>query len=249
MATKRYEMTATRRGQPRTFGHIDMKNSAGTAELYFYGDIVDDELVAAYWGGSCPQEIADFVNGLDPNQPVTIYFNSGGGDVFAGLAIYNILTRHQGQKNGVVDGLCASIASVILMACDSRKIGTGAQLMVHDPWTWTEGNAAQLRSTADNLDQAAESILDVYMTAAADGVTRDQIADLMHNETWLRGEKAAEFFRVDTVDSPAVAAAASALFGSYKHLPAALTAEERAKEKQNQLRDELLGDLCLYGTH
>ena len=140
MATirKRYELKAKDRGQVKTFGRIEMVNQATCAELYLYGDIVDDELTAAWFGGNYPQEIADFVAGLSPNQPLTIYFNSPGGDVFAGLAIYNVLKRHQGRKTGKVDGMAASIASVILMACDDRVVNTGAQVMIHDPWTWAD---------------------------------------------------------------------------------------------------------------
>lgn len=241
---KRYTLKAKRNGQVKNYGYIDMKNQGATAELYLYGDIVDDELVAAYYGGSCPQEIADFVAGLSQNQPLTIYFNSAGGDVFAGLAIYNILKRHQGRKTGQVDGMAASIASVILMSCDERVVNTGAQVMIHDPWTYAAGNARQLRDVAAQLDQAAESILDVYMTATVEGVTRDQIAGMMHAETWMRGEAAAEYFDLRTAEAPAAAAAASDLIRSYNNLP-----DELKEEAHNKKRAEaLLDDLCLYGT-
>ena len=194
LKTKRYDMKGTRNGKVEARGYIDMKATDTGAELYLYGDIVDDELVAAYFGGTCPQAIADFVNGLNPNAPVTIYFNSPGGDVFAGLAIQNILKRHAGKKTGQVDGMAASIASVILMGCDEIVVNTGAQIMVHDPWTYVQGNARTLREVADQLDQAKESILDVYMTKTREGVSRDQVAGLMEAETWMRGEKAAEYF-------------------------------------------------------
>lgn len=245
---KRYTLKTKKNGQVKNCGYIDMKNSAGAAELYLYGDIVDDELTATYFGGSCPQEIADFVAGLSPNQPLTIYFNSPGGDVFAGLAIYNVLKRHQGRKTGQVDGMAASIASVILMACDDRVVNTGAQVMIHDPWTYAAGNAGQLRDMADQLDQAAESILDVYMTATVEGVARDTIAGLMHAETWMRGEAAAEWFDLRTADAPAVAAAASDLIKNYANLPEALRRAEQEKTTNEKRAEALLNDLCLYGT-
>ena len=102
LKTKRYDMKATRQGKIEARGYIDMKATETGAELYLYGDIVDDELTAAYFGGHCPQAIADFVNGLNPNAPMTIYFNSPGGDVFAGLAIHSVrdpdgLRRDRGQ--------------------------------------------------------------------------------------------------------------------------------------------------------
>lgn len=248
LKTKRYDMKATRQGKIEASGYIDMQATETGAELYLYGDIVDDELTAAYFGGHCPQAIADFVNGLNPNTPMTIYFNSPGGDVFAGLAIQNILKRHAGKKTGKVDGMAASIASVILMGCDEIVVNTGAQIMVHDPWTYATGNARDLREVADQLDNAKESMLDVYMGKAREGVTRDKIADLLSAETWLRGDRAAEYFDLSTKEAPAAAAAASGLFASYKNLPEELKAEEAQKKANAERAKALLDDLYLYGT-
>lgn len=248
LKTKRYDMKATRQGKIEASGYIDMQATETGAELYLYGDIVDDELTAAYFGGHCPQAIADFVNGLNPNTPMTIYFNSPGGDVFAGLAIQNILKRHAGKKTGKVDGMAASIASVILMGCDEIAVNTGAQIMVHDPWTYATGNARDLREVADQLDNAKESMLDVYMGKAREGVTRDKIADLLSAETWLRGDRAAEYFDLSTKEAPAAAAAASGLFASYKNLPEELKAEEAQKKANAERAKALLDDLYLYGT-
>lgn len=248
LKTKRYDMKATRQGKVEVRGYIEMQATGTGAELYLYGDIVDDELTAACFGGHCPQAIADFVDGLNPNAPMTIYFNSPGGDVFAGLAIQNILKRHAGKKTGVVDGMAASIASVILMGCDEIVVNTGAQIMVHDPWAYAAGNSRDLREVADQLDNAKESMLDVYMGKAREGVTREQIADLLSAETWMRGERAAEYFDLTTKEAPAAAAAASSLFGSYKNLPEELKAEEAQKKTNAERAKALLDDLYLYGT-
>lgn len=248
LKTKRYDMKATRQGKVVTRGYIGMKATENGAELYLYGDIVDDELTAAYFGGHCPQEIADFVNGLNPNTPMTIYFNSPGGDVFAGLAIHSVLKRHTGKKIGQVDGMAASIASAILMGCDEIVVNTGAQIMVHDPWTYAAGNSRNLRDVADQLDNAKESMLDVYMGKAREGVTREQVADLLSAETWLRGEKAAEYFELGTKEAPAAAAATSTLFGGYKNLPEELKAAEAQKKTNAERAKALLDDLYLYGT-
>lgn len=248
LMNKRYEMKGTVRGKVKSRGYIDMKATATGAELYLYGDIVDDALTAAYFGGTCPQEIADFIGSLNANAPVTIYFNSPGGDVFAGLAIQNILKRHAGRKTGQVDGMAASIASAILMGCDEVLVNTGAQIMVHDPWTYGSGNSRALRETADQLDEAKESMLDVYMTKAREGVTREQIDALLAAETWMRGEKAAEYFDLGLKEAPAVAAAASDLFGRYQNLPEDLKEAENKKKSDAELKKALLDDLYLYGT-
>lgn len=120
--------------------------------------------------------------------------------------------------------------------------------MVHDPWTYTAGNSRDLRDVADQLDNAKESMLDVYMGKAREGVTREQVADLLSAETWLRGEKAAEYFELGTKEAPAAAAAASDLFGSYKNLPEELKAEEARKKTDAERAKALLDDLYLYGT-
>lgn len=245
---KRYEMKEAARGKVKLRGYIDMRASANGAELYLYGDIVDDALTAAYFGGTCPQEIADFIGGLAPNDPVTIYFNSPGGDVFAGLAIHSVLKRHQGRKIGQVDGMAASIASTILMGCDEVVVNTGAQIMVHDPWTYVSGNARALREVAGQLDEAKESLLDVYMTKARENVSRDQMAALMAAETWMRAEKAAEYFDLGVKEAPAVAAAVSDLFGKYGNLPEELKEEENRKKKEAEQAKALLDDQYLYGT-
>ena len=74
---------------------------------------------------------------------MNIYINSGGGSVFAGIAIYNMLKRYQGKKTVHVDALAGSIASVIAFAdSDMPTIPSNAYLMIHKPWAGCEGNAS-----------------------------------------------------------------------------------------------------------
>ena len=105
-----------------------------TADLYFYGDIVSD-----WWGAwqeedQYPDAIKNFLaeaNGRDLN----IYINSGGGSVFAGIAIYNMLKRYQGKKHCFVDALAGSIASLFpFVDSDKPTIPKNAYLMIHKPW-------------------------------------------------------------------------------------------------------------------
>ena len=89
--------------------------------LNFYGDICMYDYSGyggEYANDKCPQQVADFFNQIEPDKPVEIHFNSGGGEVFAGIAIANIIKAHAGETVGYVDGIAASIASVILCACD-----------------------------------------------------------------------------------------------------------------------------------
>ena len=120
---------------------LTVKNETLTsADLYFYGDIVSD-----WWGAwtdadQYPEAIRDFLKEQD-GKALNIYINSGGGSVFAGLAIYNMLLRHKGFKTVYVDGMAASIASVIALAGDRVIIPKNAFIMIHKPWSWCDGNA------------------------------------------------------------------------------------------------------------
>ena len=86
---------------------------------------------------------------------IDLHVNSPGGDVWDGFAIYNILAASGKTVHGFVDGLAASIASVLLMACDTIEMPENAYLMIHDPWTLAIGNARELRPEADRLDTSA----------------------------------------------------------------------------------------------
>lgn len=167
------------------------------AQLYFYGDIVSDSW-QSYWyeEDKCPQDILDFLQGLEEYSDLDIFVNSGGGSVSAGLAIYNQLQRFNGYKVMHDDGLAASIAGVILMAGDEIIVPDTAQFMMHKPWSGMCGNADDFRKEAIALDSCQEAILNVYMKKAKDGVTREDINNMMNAETWLTGSGASEYFNI-----------------------------------------------------
>ena len=196
----------------KIFNCLEVRNETATsADLYFYGDIVSD-----WWGAwqeedQYPEAIKNFLSGQQ-GKSLNIYINSGGGSVFAGLAIYNMIRRFA-ETNAVqvfVDGLAGSIASVIAFAGSMPpKIPSNAFLMIHNPFALVEGNAADLRKMADDLDVITGGILNVYMEHVREGVTEDQIRGLMDAETWLNGQNAAEYFNIETTESVAEIAAAS----------------------------------------
>lgn len=199
----------------KMFGCFEIRNETQTsADLYFYGDIVSD-----WWGAwqnedQYPEAVKNFLSEQE-GKSLNIYINSGGGSVFAGIAIYNMIKRFA-EKNTVqvyVDGLAGSIASVIAFAGNTPpKIPSNAFLMIHNPWALIEGNAEDLRKMADDLDVITTGIVDVYMDHVKEGVTEETIRGLMDAESWLTGQQAAEYFNVDTGDAIEIAAAT----GSYQ---------------------------------
>lgn len=231
-------------------GFLEIKNTSdNAASLYIYGDIVSDS-----WGkwseeDTCPKDIAEFLAGIDDDADLTVYLNSGGGDVYAGIGIHSILQRHKGHVKGVVDGIAASIASVILMACDEIEVSNGAQIMIHKPLTYGWGNADDFRDVIEHLDRCQEMITDIYMAKARDGVSREDIEAAINAETWMSGAEAAEKFEIKTVDTEPVAACTGGMLNRYKKVPEKLdtVTVQDLKKTEEQEKKEILKDLFLFG--
>lgn len=215
---------------------LQVKNSTDTtADLYFYGDIVSD-----WWGAwgeedQYPDAVKNFLNN-HKDKNLNIYINSGGGSVFAGLAIYNMLKRHNGQKTVYVDGLAASIASIIALAGDKVVMPKSSMLMIHKPWSYTSGNATDFRKLADDLDEIEKCILAVYEENLKDGIEIETIKDLVNAETWLTGEEAEKYFNVEIGEEKQIAACASDYFEKYTHTPKNLL--KKQTEPKNDLEEQ-----------
>lgn len=117
-----------------------------------------------------------------------VHINSGGGDVFDGIAITNAIRGHRGPVTTVVDGLAASIASVIAQAGQERIVQPGAMFMIHDAFGMTIGNAADMAKMAETLDQVSGNIADIY--ADRSGRAAAEWRDAMRAETWYTAAEA-----------------------------------------------------------
>jgi len=172
-----------------------------------------------------PKDVQDFLDQLDGVSKINVHINSGGGSVFGGIAIYNILKRHNAEITVYVEGLAASIASVIAMAGDKIIIPANAQMMIHKPSSITWGNADDMRKEADILDGCQKVILNTYMQHTKEGVTPEQINALIDAETWKNGEEWQEFFDIEVAEKSNAAACASDYFDRYNNLPEKLKAD------------------------
>ena len=192
------QFVACKNAKNATVGKFyEFKNATETSvDLYFYGDIVSD-----WWGAwqeedQYPDAIKNFLAAAE-GRDLNIYINSGGGSVFAGIAIYNMLKRYQGKKHCFVDALAGSIASLLpFVDSDRPTIPKNAYLMIHKPWCECEGNALELRKMADTLESIEAGIWSIYEDNLAEGVEIDTIKELMEAETWLSGEDAAKYFNI-----------------------------------------------------
>ncbi len=121
---------------------------------------------------------------------IEVHINSYGGEVAEGLAIYNALRGHAARVKTVCDGLACSIASVIFMAGDERVMHDASLLMIHNAWSYGEGNAAELRKQADDLDVITEASKAAYLSRVS--IDADELTALMDAETWIAPGRAVE---------------------------------------------------------
>jgi ATP-dependent protease ClpP protease subunit len=128
------------------------------AEVFIYGDIGD----SWYGEGITAKQFVKDLNALDVDS-LTVRINSGGGSVPDGLAIFNALRRHKAGVITTIDGMAASIASLIAMAGDTVQIADNAMVMLHAPWSGVSGNSKEMRDRADMLDKWAESMATSYV--------------------------------------------------------------------------------------
>ena len=205
---------------------LQVKNATdSSADLYFYGDIV-----SSWWGAwtdedQYPDSVKNFLS-EHSGKDLNIYINSGGGSVFAGLAIYNMLKRHSGFKTVYVDGLAASIASVIAMAGDKVVMPKSSMLMIHKPWSYTVGNSNDFRKMANDLDEIEKCILAVYEENLKEANDISKIIEMVNNETWLTGEEAQNYFNIEVGEEKQIAACISDFFKNYSHTPSNLISNE-----------------------
>jgi ATP-dependent Clp endopeptidase proteolytic subunit ClpP len=144
-------------------------------------------------------DLAADLDGIDADR-IRVEINSPGGSVFDGIAIYNALRNHPAHVTTRVDGIAASIASVIAQAGDTRIMVTGSQMMIHNAWGMTVGDRQDHTDMAGVLAQQDEVIASIY--AARSGKPADEFRALMDAETWLTAERAVEAGLADEVYEP-----------------------------------------------
>ncbi|CQR24998.1 prophage LambdaSa04, ClpP endopeptidase [Streptococcus varani] len=128
---------------------------------------------------------------------ITLWINSPGGDVFAAAQIYNMLMDYKGDVHVIIDGLAASAASVIAMAGTTVSMSPVSMMMIHNPWTFAQGEAKDMAKVIDMLGEIKESIINAYELRT--GLSRTKISHLMDSESWFNAKKAVELGFADKV--------------------------------------------------
>lgn len=186
-----------------------------TAEISIYDEI-------GFWGvsaASFAQDLKDCGNNL---KQINLHIHSPGGDVFDGIAIYNLLKNHPANVTVYIDGLAASMASVIAMAGNEVIMPENAMMMIHKPLGIHGGDAEDMRKYADLLDKVENTLIPAY--ANKTGKTPEELAEMLSAETWLNGKECVEQGFADKLAEPLVAMASikSQKLEDFENMPKAM---------------------------
>lgn len=166
----------------------ELTKANNTATLNIYGDITS---FPWFEGDVSASSLSRQLDQMTDVNEIEVYINSYGGEVAEGLAIYNALKRHKAKVKTYCDGFACSIASVIFMAGEERIMNDSSLLMIHNAWSFVEGNAKELRKQADDLDKITQASITAYKAHST--LSEKEIVELMDNESWILPEEAIEY--------------------------------------------------------
>lgn len=189
------------------------KASGKRGEIYIY-----EQIGESYFGdGLGAKTFSDAIKEMGKVDGVDIYINSPGGSVFDGVAIYNQIRRIPGDKAVHIDGIAASIASVIAMAGDTVEIAENGMFMIHDPWGMSVGGADEMRKYADSLDKIRDVILTTYVSKT--GGDEAEISAWMKAETWMDAKEAVDRGFATSVSKNSAIKAEFEMLDKFKNVP------------------------------
>lgn len=172
-------------------------NDVEHADLYISGAIADDdELIAD--GYEFPRNIRKQLEECR-GKKLTVYINSYGGSVAAGLAMANMIARHDKATTAIVEGVCCSIATQIFFSARKCKMPENALLMIHKPTSAVVGTADEMRKAAEALDAIQSGLEMTYLNKAREDISAEQIHVMMNEETWWTGRAAAQLFNIEVI--------------------------------------------------
>ena len=168
------------------------------ATLYLYGPI---DSWGGEWGVSATEVAAALATLPSGTTDLTMRINSPGGEVFEAVAIMNLLRDHSARITARVDGLAASAASFLAVSADETIMGGNTELMIHNAWGLSVGNADDMRAYADLLDRVSDDAAAVY--AAKAGGTVASWREYMARDSWFSAEEAVSLGLADSVNGAA----------------------------------------------
>ena len=170
------------------------------------------------------QSFIDEIKGFK-NTPLNLHINCVGGDVFEGMAIYNVLKKRTAETTVYIEGIAASMGSVVALAADNVVMAENSLFMIHNAWGGAMGEAKELKKTANLLEKISNEIADIYIKKT--NLPYDKVKEMMDEETWLNADEALELGFVDSI-SDAIKVAAKYDVSKFKNIT-----NEEIKSKLN----------------
>jgi ATP-dependent Clp endopeptidase proteolytic subunit ClpP len=156
------------------------------------------EPIDSFWGYSSKQMIAEIADARKVSaDSIVLHINSPGGSVFEGFAIYNLLKDSGLTVTAKVEGVCASIATLIALAANEIHMARNSQFMIHNPSMEAGGDAAKMKQAADILEKIESQLISAYVIKT--GKPEDEIREKMAAETWFTADEAVAYGFADSV--------------------------------------------------
>ena len=187
--------------------------NAAEPSIYIY------DMISAEWGYGALDAVAD-IAAVGDVPVLNVRISSPGGDVFESRAIMNAIKRFNGKTVAHIDGLCASAATSIALACDEVVISDDSMFMVHNAQGMAFGDKSAMRATADLMETVEMAIVNDY--TAKTGKSEDEIKALMQAETWMTPKQALEHGFVDRISDNKSKVANTWNLAAYQNAPAEL---------------------------
>ena len=186
--------------------NIQSQASAESVDVYLFNEI-------GMWGVTAQDFIKDIKE--YKGQPMDLHVNCVGGDVFDGMAIYNVLKKRTQKTTVYVEGIAASMGGIIALAGDEVIMSENSLYMIHNAWGGTMGEASDMRKYANILEKLSNESADIYSKKT--GLPIEQVKDMMNEETWMNAEEALGFGFIDSI-SDAVKVAAKVDVSKFKNI-------------------------------
>jgi ATP-dependent Clp endopeptidase proteolytic subunit ClpP len=216
----------------------EIKDKAEKAEIWIYEMIGKD-----FWTGDgiTAKEFQKDLSELKAGH-IDLHINSPGGEVFDGITIYNLLKQHPAKITTYIDGIAASIASVIALAGDKVYMAANALYMMHNPFGLVMGNSGDMRKMADVLDKVRGTMTTTYVEKS--GKTEQDVNALLDAETWMTANEAVAAGFVDEITDKMDMAACAKFVPimaevGFKRIPRTINPNQTptAREAERALRD------------
>lgn len=203
-----------------------------SAEISIFGDIGDSWFSESVTAADFKKEF----DAIKDKKSIKVLLNSPGGDVFDGVAIYNIISQVRDKVETEVLGWAASAASIVALAGEKLVMGEGSYLMIHNPWAIVIGDSQAMLKVGADLEKMNGVFASIY--AQHSDLTEDEILTAMNEETWYTAQEAVDAgFADEIADYGEMAACGDISKYRYAHVPSEMLPDEKPSEPPTSIRD------------